>query len=236
MRLKVSDTVGFVKSSSRESRDGRAVRWDQHRQSRREELLDAVVQAVRAHGAAVGMDQIADTAGTSKAVFYRYFADKQDLYQSVGRKLAGDLVTDIAEAVGAETDDLTMLAAGVNAYLNLLESEPELYRFVVHNPTLGAVGADAVAGYTSLVSDVVSALFENTLSGRGFATDGAAPWGVAVVGGIRAAGDWWLAQPPDARPDREQLVKYLVALMYHGMAGITARRPVDDVRSLVRPT
>jgi AcrR family transcriptional regulator len=35
------------------------------------------------------MGQIAEAAGTSKAVFYRYFADKNDLYQSVGRKLAG---------------------------------------------------------------------------------------------------------------------------------------------------
>ncbi len=182
------------------------------------------------------MDQIAETAGTSKAVFYRYFADKQDLYQSVGRKLAGDLVVDIAAAVGAETDDRTMLEAGINAYLDLLESEPELYRFVVHNPTPGVVGADAVAGYTSLVSDVVSMLFQNTLAARGFATDGAAPWGVAVVGGVRAAGDWWLGQAPEVRPGREQLVKYLVALMYHGMAGITARRPLDDVRLLVRPT
>jgi AcrR family transcriptional regulator len=51
-----------------------------------------VIQAVRDHGAGVGMDQIAEAAGTSKAVFYRYFADKNDLYQS-GRKLAGSLLT-----------------------------------------------------------------------------------------------------------------------------------------------
>lgn len=209
------------------------MRWDGHRESRRAELLGFVIQAVRTHGAGVGMDQIAETAGTSKAVFYRYFADKQDLYQSVGRKLATDLVVDISRAVDAESGDVTMLEAGINAYLRLLEDEPELYRFVVHNPSVGDATVDAVAGYTSLVSELVTGIFANRLDARHCATDGAAPWGIAVVGGVRAAGDWWLAQPAGSRPDRAQLVRYLVALTYRGMAGITASRPAEDIRELV---
>ena len=39
----------------------------------------------------------------------------------------------------------------------------------------------------------------------------------------------------DSRPDRAQLVRYLVALMYRGMHGITTNRPAEDVRALVRP-
>jgi len=231
MRLKVSDTVGFVKAAAA-VRDGRSTRWDQHREARREELLSAVIQAVREHGAGVGMDQIAETAGTSKAVFYRYFADKNDLYQSVGRKLAGGLLDDIARAVDAESDDMTRLEAGIDAFLRLVEDEPELYRFVVHNPSLGDT---TVTSYSSLVSELVTGIFVDRLAARRCVTAGALPWGVAVVGGVRAAADWWWAQPADGRPDRSLLVRYLVALMYRGMHGITANRPAEDVRALVRP-
>lgn len=212
-------------------RDGRSTRWDQHREARREELLGAVIQAVRDHGAGVGMDQIAEAAGTSKAVFYRYFADKNDLYQSVGRKLAGSLLDDIARAVDAGSDDMTRLEAGIDAYLRLLEDEPELYRFVVHNPSLGDA---TVTSYSSLVSELVTGIFVDRLESRRCSSAGALPWGIAVVGGVRAAADWWWSQPVDSRPDRAQLVRYLVALMYRGMHGITTNRPAEDVRALVR--
>jgi AcrR family transcriptional regulator len=215
---------------SRQPGDGRSARWEPHRQSRREELLACVIEAVRAHGAAVGMDQIAETARTSKAVFYRYFADKQDLYRSVGRKLAADVVEDISRAVDAASDDATMLHAGIAAYLRLIEDEPELYRFAVHNPS---VDDATLANYTSLVSDLLAGIFARRLRARHYAVDGALPWGVAVVGGVRATADWWLAQPAETRPSREQLARYLVALMYRGMRGITAYRPAEDVRELV---
>jgi AcrR family transcriptional regulator len=196
--------------------DGRRARWDEHRAQRREELLADVVAAVRAHGAGVGMDQIAAAAGTSKAVFYRYFEDKSDLYRLVGQRLATELLASISAAVGAEIDDRTRLEAGVQAYLRLLDEDPELYRFVVHNPVAAGPDEPAVAGYSDLVSDLISAIFRSRLDERGLAVEPAGPWGVAVVGAVRAAGDWWL----DHRElSRDRLAEYLIALLWHGMAG-----------------
>ena len=196
--------------------DGRKARWDGHRAQRRNELLAVVIDAVRKHGANVGMDQIAASANTSKAVFYRYFEAKADLYRLVGRKLASDLAAGISAAVGAETDDRTMLAAGVNAYLTLLDEEPELYRFVVHNPVLDAASGGKFADYSSVVSELICSIFHARLTERGLSPVPARPWGVAVVGAVRAAGDWWLDHPVLSR---DELAEYLTTLLWNGMAG-----------------
>ena len=61
---------------SEPTRDRRDSRWDEHRKARRRELVDAALTAVGRHGAGVGMDEIAATAGTSKTAVYRHFADR----------------------------------------------------------------------------------------------------------------------------------------------------------------
>src|SRR3954451_24090243 len=53
--------------------DGRRARWAQHREQRREELVDAAIEAIRRLGSDVGMDALAAGAGISKPVLYRYF-------------------------------------------------------------------------------------------------------------------------------------------------------------------
>ena len=196
--------------------DGRTSRWDEHRRQRRDELIDGVIAAVREHGADVGMDQIAAAAGTSKAGVYRYFADKDDLNRCVGRRLAADVVGGIQAAVSAETDDRTMLVAGVNAYLSLLEHDPQLYRFVVHQRgASGPSGTDG-ADYTSMVDDLIVEMFTSRLGRLELDLAAARPWGTAVVGAVRAVGDWWLANP---QIPRVEVLDYLTALLWNGMAG-----------------
>ena len=200
--------------------DGRSARWNQHRRQRRDELIDGVISAVRTHGADIGMDQIAAALGTSKAVIYRYFADKDDLNRCVGRRLAADVVGGIEAAVSAETDDRTMLVAGVNAYLSLLEDDPQLYRFVVHNRGAGHPEStstdESAADYTSTVDDLIVDIFASRLGRLELDAAAARPWGIAVVGAVRAVGDWWLAHP---ELPRAEVSDYLIALLWNGMAG-----------------
>ena len=70
-------TVTTTTSGASPGTDGRSTRWDQHRAARRRELVEATLRAIREHGAAVGMDDIAAEAGTSKTVVYRHFTDRQ---------------------------------------------------------------------------------------------------------------------------------------------------------------
>lgn len=201
--------------------DGRAARWTEHRVARRAELIDATVLAVKRYGTDVGMDQIASTARTSKPVIYRYFTDKNDLYRAVGERVI-ERVVDALRTVPHDTDPQTLMRASIDAYLQLLDDNPELFRFVTQHGLL-----DRDHDFSAPVADVLTAALGEQLRAIGLDPAGARPWGAASVGFIRAASLWWLDNPDSMT--REQLREYLAALLWGGGAGVFqfAGRDVD---------
>ncbi len=207
--------------------DGRSARWDSHRLARRAELVQAAIHAVELHGASVGMDQIAAVAGTSKAVFYRHFEDKADLYRAVGQEMAAHFRDQLGDRMASQTDPRQMLATGIDIYLALLEKRPELYRFVVRNPVLDSAGADRKVDY----SGIIAARVDATIAAASGGTDTRrGPWGAALVGFVKAAGDWWLDHPGVL--SRPELCESLTELLWGGAAGITAGLPGGSVLSV----
>ena len=203
--------------SSRE--DGRRTRWRQHREARRAELVEAAIRAVAKHGASVGMDEIAAEAGTSKTVLYRYFDDKADLHDAVGRRAAEDVVADIARELDRQIHPREHVAAVIDAYLKVLETQPELYRFVVHRS-----GSSAVVDYVGLVTAQLSRVIGDRLRTAGLDSGGAEPWGHGIVGLVQSAGDWWLDRQSMTRAS---LTDYLTTLIWGGFQGMYAAAGVD---------
>jgi AcrR family transcriptional regulator len=204
------------------SADGRRLRWQAHRDVRRDELIAAAIAAVRRHGANVGMEQIAAQAGTSKAVVYRYFTDKADLYLAVGGRIAGILTDTITRAMEDQGEPRAVLQAGVEAYLTLIEAEPELYRFVVRRPLLDrpvTLGQDPVADYMNVLGARISRVLGDVLRDVGLDSGAAEPWGYGMVGMVHSAGDWWLERQSMSR---SALAEYLTSLIWGGLAGAYA--------------
>ena len=196
--------------------DGRRLRWQAHRETRRKELIDAAIRAVRHHGPNAGMDQIAAEAKTSKPVVYRYFNDKADLYLAIGQRVAQGLVDQITTAVDGR-DGRSMVAAGVDAYLRVIEEEPALYRFVVNHTLLDRpVDNDPVADYSSLIGTYISRRLGDQMRKVGFDSGAAEPWGFGVVGLVRSAGEWWLDRQSMSR---QALGGYLTDLIWRGFEG-----------------
>ena len=195
---------------SRDGRDGRDARWEGHREARRSELVDATIRAIRRHGPGVGMDDIAAEAGTSKTVVYRHFDDRAGLYRAVVARIESRVVGSVAGALTADTGDggpdlRRLIGSTVEAYLALVESDPDLYRFVVTRPLVDrALPDDPVGGTVSHVTQMLAGV----LGGRLVAT--------ALVGdGLHGADDW-LASPD--RSPRAKLVESLTALAWDGLA------------------
>lgn len=198
--------------------DGRRARWQAHRETRRGELVEATIQAIRRRGPTVGMDEIAAEAGTSKPVFYRYFSDKADLYVAVGQCIAERVVADISRELDSAKDPSALVTAVVDTYLRFIESEPALYRFVVSSPLPDKpVREDPLSGYSTLVAAHVAAIIGDRLRAAGLDSGAAEPWGHGLVGLVRAAGDWWM----DRRTmSRTALTEYLTTLIWSGFAGV----------------
>lgn len=203
--------------------DGRTTRWEEHRRTRRAELVDATLAAIRRHGSAVGMDEIAAFAGTSKTVLYRHFADKSDLYLAVCARVDGLVVSQLRDAMAQAASARDMIAASIGAYLAIVESDPEVYRFVVQRPALDRSVEDPVSGLTAAIGEQVTAALEAQLRAGGRDVAAAAPWAHGLVGLVRSATDHWLGQDP--RMDRSALADYLTQLTWTGLSDVLVLDP-----------
>jgi AcrR family transcriptional regulator len=214
------------------ARDRRDTRWDAHRATRRTQLVDAALLAIREHGAGVGMDEVAARAATSKTVVYRHFADRSQLHLAVCARVAEVLTGQIRDAMDRVEHPRDKTAAGIGAYLRLIEHDAEVYRFVVHRPLVDRVAAaqltieetleqdDPVGDLATLVGDHAAAVIADQLRRAGKDTTAAITWGHAVVGLVRGAGDNWLARP--AGISREELAAQLTDLTWAGLSGVVA--------------
>ncbi len=216
-------------------RDRRDSRWDEHRRARREQLVEATLAAVGRHGAGVGMDEIAAEAGTSKAVVYRHFTDRSELYVAVCARVAGQLVRKLRDAMGSSGHPRQMVSAAVETYLAFIEADPELYRFVVGRALVDRPGGlpadrDPISSLSDLIGDEVGALVAAALTRAGADTAAAAPWGHGVIGLVRAAGDWWLRA--DRPMPRAELAVHLTDLAWAGLRGVVTPSSPTPVPAL----
>lgn len=191
--------------------DGRATRWEEHNTQRRRELVDATLRAIRRHGAAVGMDDIAAEAQTSKTVFYRHFGDRTGLYEAVVSSvhdfILGNLTVPLSAAGNAEP--AALVAELTDAYLSVVERDPEIYQFVITRP-MGATVGDPVSGITTVIGDELSDAFRVWLRRNGLDPRPANTWGHGVVGFIWAVSDRWITTGHNRpRPDIVSFVNRL---------------------------
>ncbi|MDO5504170.1 MAG: TetR/AcrR family transcriptional regulator [Actinomycetia bacterium] len=199
--------------------DGRSRRWERHRATRREELVDATMRAIRTHGASVGMDDVAAAAATSKTVFYRHFTDRAGLYAAVTERVAETILRDLTREGSASLDapERAGIGAAIDAYLGLVEDEPEIYRFVVTAPLLERAGAgDPSASVSTRVAEHLAA---RLATWPGLDGQRARVCAHGVVGMVRAAADDWLGSgAADSGVTKEELSGLLTDLAWSGLS------------------
>ena len=173
---------------------------------RRRDLLDAADRVIRREGPQASMAAIAAEAGITKPILYRHFGDKSGLYQALAERHAR-VVTDLLRPLFARaTTDLRVRArATVEAYLEAISADPNLYRFLFHR-----AGAEDSRAHTRMAAIVrgVGEELAAVLAEEGVADPvRARVLGHAFVGMVRAIGDWWLENPG---LDRDTVVDSLV--------------------------
>ena len=116
------------------------------------------------------MDDIAAEAGTSKTVIYRHFDDKAGLYRAVAARIDSRVVGNVGAALGPARarrppDTRELVASTVEAYLALVESDTEVYRFVVNRPLVDLpLADDPVGGTVDQVTDQLTGLLLESLA------------------------------------------------------------------------
>lgn len=196
-------------SSDRRARRAEAL------ERKRQRLLEAAIGVVRREGPAVSMREIAHEAGVTKPIVYRAFGDREGLTRAIADRFADDLASRLQRAIDQAPDDRSRVAAAIDAYLEFIEREPAIVRFLI-NRSLETVEETGVAmsGFVRRVGQLITQAIGEALRQRRLDSGIAEPWAYAIVGAVHLAGDWWLER---RTVPRERLVEYLTALVWDGM-------------------
>ena len=186
--------------------DGRSTRWQEHRDSRRRELLRTVRHVVDERGDDLSMEQISEFSGTTKAVLYRYFTDRAGLQEAMGdwamQVIANSLdeaSTTVADSAAAQpTDRRETLEAMIRAFVGLAAGAPNVYRFC--DQAVGRFDPGEEGGFFREVADLLAERLDLDVTDGRFAGDDGKLWAAGAIGFVRAATETWLKSPgsPDA--------------------------------------
>jgi AcrR family transcriptional regulator len=209
---------------------GRKARWARHREQRREELIQAAIEAVLHYGPEVDMDQVAAAAGVSKPVLYRYFDDKAQLWVAVSEHITAIVVDAVAPAVERVREERDLIEATIDAYLRCIEAQPQLYRFIMGHAGIPGVH-QLITGSSRQIATGLAQVIGDRLRALGLDAGPAEPWAYGLVGFVQSVGDWWMTHGRPIR--RAALTEYLTTLLWSGIDGV--RRAADMPRELMVP-
>jgi AcrR family transcriptional regulator len=195
---------------------GRREPTEEEKRARRDELLDAAVEAIRRIGPAVSMEDLAKQAGVTKPILYRHFGHRDGLTAALATRFADGLQATLQSAMVTTTEPRDTLVKTIDAYLAFVERDPEVYRFLVRYLTTNPPedGDLTVGNFLRQVGNQVAVVIGEQMRAAKVDSGGAEPLAHGIVGMVHAAGDWWLER--QTMP-RERVVQYLVDLLWGGM-------------------
>jgi AcrR family transcriptional regulator len=196
--------------------DGRRLRWAEHRTQRRAAFVAAGAEAVDRFGPAASAEQIAEVAGVSRTVLYRYFRDREDLRQAIADHVVKAVLGSVQPKLQltAQSTPREVITAAVGEIARWLDEHPNLYQFLRSRRT--GASLDSVEG---TLADNVAALLKMVLMLLGADSEVAEPGAYGVVGFVESAGAWWLEH---RTLSRERFVELVSTGVWHVLEG-TAR-------------
>lgn len=134
----------------------RATRHSGHRAEKRDQIVQAAMEAIEEHGVHVGTGQVAARAGLARPHVYRHFDSKDDLDDAVARAAADDLVARVRPSLSRSGTPPEVIRGVVSAAVRWAHQHPNLYRFMAARRQTRAL-QDARAGETRFLAEVLAA-------------------------------------------------------------------------------
>lgn len=228
-------------------RDGRQARWDQHKEQRRRQIIDAAIAVVEQHppGAEIRVQQIAERAGLSRTVVYRHFADRADLDRAVQTAILDEFWGELLPRLTLEGTVPEIIERVVGTYVRWADAHPSLHQLAAHD----VGGRDEVvgpleAGLERLAGQVAQIVHLGAVGLGGRLTredaDALDPLAYGIVGAVFSAVRRWLTRPsrvlaPDA------LIQLVSETVWYAIDGHARRlgvvidpaRPVNEIADRV---
>lgn len=161
------------------------------------------------------MEQIAAEAGVTKPILYRHIGGREAFVTALTDRFVDELTSHLRSVLDRpDAPPKELLEAGIDGYLDLIERETNLYRFLVWQVGGEPGAAVVLSQVVRQIAQMTTQVIGESLRGAGADSGAAEPWGYAIVGMVHATGDWWLEH---RTMPRHRVVEYLVNLAWEGM-------------------
>jgi AcrR family transcriptional regulator len=200
---------------------------------RREAILDAALETFAErgyHGSSI--DDIASTAGISKALIYEHFGSKNELFLSLIGLHAGELVERLGAQAGGDAPGAARLERGLEVFFGFVEERRTAWRMLFReaaDPDVGTALERIVDAVTALVADLIAAdpavrdLADNEVDER----QAVEMLAQLLVGGAQSLANWAIDHE-DVRPER--LVSIVMEFAWLGMERLQAGERWPEAR------
>jgi AcrR family transcriptional regulator len=196
--------------------DGRRLRWTEHRAQRRDAFVAAGARAIDEFGLNASAEQIAEAAGVSRTVLYRYFRDREDLRQAIADHVVRAVLDSVLPkiAIRPQATPREIIHTAVAVIVGWLDEHPNLYHFLRSRRT--GASLDSVEG---TLADNIATILKTMMMLFGIESEQAEPGAYGIVGFVESVGSWWLEH---RTMSRERLTDLVTVGVWHLLDG-TAR-------------
>lgn len=167
-------------------------------------ILDVAYADFARHGYdGVSMTRLADRAGVTKPIVYRYFGSKDGLCTACLRRMGTEMMAAVRAAVDPALPPDRQLWSGILAHLRFIEEHrDEWHVFVREAPLRGELAATTLTEGRRAITRVIATMIGETLA----ATHAEVPPAIelevqarALLGAVEQVAVWWEEHPDQPR-------------------------------------
>ncbi|MCV7228371.1 TetR/AcrR family transcriptional regulator [Mycolicibacterium komossense] len=203
--------------------DARVDRWREHRASVRAELVEATLRAIDEYGPDLSIDDVVKTAEIPRPKLYRFFEDKDALFDAVAERIQQLVIERVAPQFDLTGTALGLVRSALTAYVDLVAERPNLFRFLVGAHFTENRSAMALVDGGRPMSDAIVAAVALIVTGRGGDGEHLEYFVDAILGAVALGVLRWLNTPTIAKG---ALVDELTAVVWGAASASAAARGI----------
>jgi AcrR family transcriptional regulator len=179
------------------------------------------MRTIERDGPAASAEHIADEAGVSRTVLYRYFRDLDDLRQAIAEQVVDAVVSSVLPSLvlSPQATPRKIIGGAVEVIIGWLDEHPNLYFFL-----RGRQIGPSLDTAQSTLADRVAAPLTVFLVSFGLDSDEAVPGAYGLVGLVESITAWWLVT---RRMSRERITEFVCDSVWHLIEGITSTAGIE---------
>lgn len=198
--------------------DGRATRWDGHKNERRQLILQAAIAAIGESGGEIGVQQIADRAGLPRSVIYRIFKDRDDLDEQIRTQIVADCMAELTPTLTPEGTIEASIKRAIETYVQWVIEHPRLHQFLgTGSAARRTTNSRIVTGTKTAIGMHITKLIETAVAAAGADSRIAETMAFGIIGLVDGSVNRWVghAQPNVTSADVVQFLTDSVFQILH---------------------